>query len=90
MVKTMKKRWIAIGMVSFMLAIGVMIEATEVQADICKVEGCTQTEKHEHNICGVENCTQIEKHEHNTNYTQTEKHHQKQNDKAGHGSRGHH
>ena len=90
----MKKRWIATGMVTVMFGVGIMMGVTEMQADICEVEGCTQIEEHQHNTCGVEGCTQIEKHQHNTcgveNCTQTEKHHHKQSHQFGHRSKGHH
>ena len=76
----MKKKWIAVGMLVVTVMVGSVIGVTEVRAQDCQMEGCTQLGEHEHYNCEVTGCNQTNEHEHN----KQENHH------SGHGNRGHH
>ena len=60
----MKKKGIIIGIASVMLVTGILFGVTEVQAQICGVEGCIERSEHEHYNCGIADCTERNEHEH--------------------------
>ena len=75
----MRKVWVA-GIFAMIILTGSLINNTKVQAQICEIEGCNQTEKHKHYDCGVKDCVQSGVHHH----VQQESHH------SGHRNKGHH
>ena len=92
----MKKKWIAVGMLVVTVMVGSVIGVTEVRAQDCQMEGCTQLGEHEHYNCEVEGCKQSGEHEHyncevtGCNQTNEHEHNKQENHHSGHGNRGHH